>query len=127
MWETILVNLLIGVATVVAAALAKIVNDWNKREKVKDARSEAWFVREETVEALQIGVANVQVDFVDELKRRVATDGKLSKDDIKAARDKALLTATEVLTGPALDWLASLTTNAINGIIDSIVQDKKAR
>jgi len=124
MWETVLTNVLIAVATAVVGVIGKAVTDWSKREKEKAELNKEAQAKVDAIEAIKIGVAKTQTDFVEDIKR-ASTDGKLSRDEIEQARDKAAKTALETVTGPAMDWLNQLTTNAFNGLIDKVVQDRK--
>ncbi len=123
-WETLLTNLLIGVATAVVAALGKAINDWNTRQKEAAELAKEWSAKDDAAEVLTNAIAQTGVDFVQDLKIAVA-DGRLSKNDIKEARDKAYVTAMNNAVGPALTWLKEHTKDAIEAMIDGIVQRGK--
>ena len=124
MFEQIIVAILVSVATAVIGVIGKVVNDWSKREEEKAKLIQGLNAKEEAIEALEMGIAKTQAEFVDGIKA-IAKDGKLSKDEILMAKGLATKAAFEIATGPALTYLAGLTTDATYGIIEWLLGSKK--
>lgn len=126
MLTQILTAVALAVVTAVLGVISKVVTDWSKREKEKAEIDKEVYAHDAALEAIAAGVAQVQTDFVNDIKKAV-DDGKLTKDEIKGARDAAIRTAKKLATGPALDYLSKLTTDAVNGLIDLVVSTKKRK
>lgn len=122
----ILTAVALAVVTAVMGVISKVVMDWSKREKERAEIGKEAYAHDAALEAIEAGVAQVQTDLVNDMKA-AASDHKLTKTEIKAARDKAIETAKKIATGPALDYLARLATDAVNGLIDLIVQGNKKK
>ena len=58
----------------------------------------------EIMDALWEGISKAEIDLVQQAKK-AAEDGKLTVDEIKAARDVAIKHAMDILTGPAKERL----------------------
>ena len=124
MWEVILTDVLVGIGIAVFGVIAKAFSDWVnvqkeqvERDKEEQAKGELW-------EALDIAVTDTQVEVVDALKE-AAADGKLSKDDIKAVRDRAIAKVVEVASGPAAELLVQTASGVLISLINTIVSRKK--
>lgn len=132
MWETILVkNVLPVVVMAVMAWVGKAFSEWTKTQKELAEIQEKDFeqaaddrAKRQAYEALEAGVAKVQVDFV-EAAKKAATDGKLTKDEIENAKRVALKTAVEIATGPALSILVDMAWNATSALIEKILGKNK--
>ncbi len=125
MLETILTAVLVSVATAVVGIIGKAVNDWSAREKAKAEAQVADIARYDAIEALEMGVVSIGETVVKEIKEK-ASDGKLSRDDIRDVQHKALTQAIDIATNPkAIDFLTETAFNAIAAIITSIVQGGK--
>jgi len=128
MWMTVLTSVMMAVVTAVVGVIGKAVTAWTKRQQTNDdvrVQSDAQY---DAMEAIRIGVDKAQQDIVDSAKA-AAADGKITSDELKAelkkAEDVARTTAYNIATGPALDWLSQKTTDAVNALINSVVQRNK--
>ena len=131
MWSTILTTLIISVATAVMGVIAKVINDWSAREKVKataqNEQAKALDERDaryDMLEALRIGVMNTQEAIVNDLKEKLG-DGHLSKDDIKSIQKTAIEEAIKIATGPGAELLVSTAFDVIASLISGIVNGKR--
>lgn len=124
MLETIITNVLVGVGIVVVGWVAKIFSGWVDIQKEQAEQDKELQAKSELWEALDVAVTDTQVELVDGLKE-AATDGKLSKDEIKAVRDKAIAKAVEVASGPAAELLTQMATDVLVALINTIVAGKK--
>ncbi len=113
------------VASAVLAVLGKAASDWSKREKEKAEADTDRLAMAEVFQALEVGIAKTQVEFVDSIKV-AATDGKLDGHEIEQAVDMAKNTAIEVLTAPGLALLEDMSQQAVKGVIDWLIQQVKA-
>ena len=131
MWSTILTTLIISVATAVMGVIAKVINDWSAREKVKataqNEQAKALDERDaryDMLEALRIGVMNTQEAIVNDLKEKLG-DGHLSKDDIKSIQKTAMEEAIKVASGPGGKLIVNTIFEVLGGLISGIVNGKK--
>ncbi len=134
MWTQILATVVSLAVTAVLGIVGKVIQGWSKREKVKAEMGEAYTIRQEAIEAIEVGVARAQQQIVDSAKALAAsgdiTSDKL-KDELKKAEKLAINTALEIATGPAAEYLTKLATdtvgNAIGGLIDLVLGNRKAK
>ena len=124
MWETILMSVLLSVATAVIGVVGKAINDWSAREKLKTKAQAQHEARYDMLEALEVGVMNTQEAVVNELKDKAA-DGKLSKEDIRSIQDTAIREATKIATGPGAELIASTLFDVLASFISGIVNGNK--
>jgi len=80
----------------------------------------------EALAALEAGVHKAYEEFVWEAKK-AAADGKLSKDERKMAREKAILFAKEIATGDAKKLLLKWGTQRLEAIVSKIVKKMKEK
>ena len=121
MLMTIVGAVAVAVASAVMGIIGKAVQDWSSRKKEQS-------VKHEGIEALRVGIAKAQQEFVDGAKALAAKDN-ISKEDFKAALKNAETlakqTALRLATGPAGEWLVEIGTEAVGGLIDWILAGNK--
>ena len=120
MWETIIIQKVLPILAVAAAGLiVKFLGSLLAEQKKTAARKEA-------IDALEAGVALATRELVEKAKE-AAKDGKLTKDEIDAARRIATHRAIEIATGPALTFILEAGWGTVTGIIDMLVGKKKKK
>ncbi len=124
MWETILTSIILSAATAILGGILKGVQAWVAIEKQKAELQADTQAKVDAYQALEVGVAETQKEFV-ELAKKVAEDGKLTKDEIKQAQQLAKQKALQVATGPAVSILLGMASEMVFGLIDVIVGKNK--
>jgi len=81
-------------------------------------------VEKDAVDTLRVAVARVHDDYVIFLKR-AAEDGKLSEEERKEARTRAVDEALDLAKGPVLKLLVAWGKPRLEGLIARIVQGSK--
>ena len=111
------VPLLGSIFTFVIALLAFGINKLAKYIIVKASLNET---EQEAMQALLEGMAKAQDEIVREAKK-AAADGKLTKDEIKAAEKMAIEHAVMVAKGPAKELVLSWGERKIQSLIKQLL------
>ncbi len=120
MFEAILLKTIVPlVITALFGWIGAELRKANKREEEKQ-------IKDTGKEALEIAVAQTQEEFVD-FAKAAAEDGKLSRDEKRAAKKLAIDKAIEIAEGDAGRYLIDLSFGMIGGLIDLIVGKNKKK
>lgn len=113
-WWVPLVGTLLSVLGALLLALLKYyAGKLMERIKANDAEKEA-------IQCLLEGMADAQEKIVREAKK-AAADGKLSKDEVEAAKSHAIAHALTVAKGPALDVLKEMGKERMGSLIKQLL------
>jgi ABC-type nitrate/sulfonate/bicarbonate transport system substrate-binding protein len=108
-------------ATVIGAmimlGLRRLVNYAIEKTEAKEAEKQAY-------QALLEGMAKAQEEIVREAKK-AAMDGKLTKEEIQAAKTLALEHAKQIAVGPAKDLVMSWTVERADSLIKQFLTKVK--
>lgn len=78
----------------------------------------------QAVEAIHVGVIDTYQNYVKALKDG-AEDGKLTEEEKKAARDKAIAKAIEVAKGPGFTFLKEASMPTLQALVQQVVNKLK--
>lgn len=96
----------------VGVILIGLIFGWWKKKDIDKA---------DAIESLRVGVTETFQTYVDELKKAKA-DGVITKEESKIAREKAIISAKEHASGPALALLKSYSDKYLHSLVERIVQ-----
>ena len=127
MLSTIFSALAVSAVITIFGFITKALTDWSAREKKKDEAATKDVGRMDAIEAVHMGINTIGETVVKEMKL-AASDGKLSKDEIKNVQRLAIVEAIKIATNPAaIEFLTKTAFDTISAIITSIVQGKKPK
>ena len=119
--EGIWVQLLGAIATVLGAVLTyattKLINYLIKKMDATEQQKQAF-------DLLAAGMAEAQNEFIREAKK-ASEDGRLTKEEIKAAEQMALERAKDLAKGPVKDIIISWGKDQVSSYIKQILNKEK--
>jgi len=117
MWESILGQTVAALVTVVGAAIAWYLR---KLERQLAENTTLTDIEREAGQSLLEGMSVAQDSIVRKAKE-LTVDGRLSLEDMQAARDCAISHAVKIANGPAKELLLTWSNDRLNSIIRQLL------
>jgi hypothetical protein len=128
--EILNVVLTVGILGGVVYALVRFLPQITAYLKTKANEVEAFRktqIDDAIIDALSVSVSNVGESYVKDLVAKKEGDGKLTDEEKKEARSKAVGQASEILKAKGIELLKEYSDDAIAAIIRYIVDKTKAK